>query len=136
MKVRGADFVLYFVDDLQRSMAFYRDFLELELEFFHEQWQWAEFNAGNITLTLCGEGKYAERSSGGILALAVDDLHAAQEEAKAKGIPIRREVFELSTCWHLEISDPDGYTIILHRRKDGTCGQNQPHEAGPAEGQH
>ena len=124
MKVKAADFVLYFVDDLQRSIAFYRDFLGLGLEFYKEEWKWAELNAGNVTLTLCGEGKFSERSSGGILALAVDDLSSAREEVKAEGVEIKRELFELSTCWHLEILDPDGYTIILHRRKDGTCGQN------------
>ena len=45
-------------------------------------------------------------------------------KVKAKGIAVKRELHELSTCWHLEILDPDGYTIILHRRKDGTSGRD------------
>ena len=124
MKVQGADFVLYYVSDLQRSIQFYCDFLGLPMEFYKEEWKWAELGAGNVTLTLCGEGKRAEESSGGILALAVEDLPAAAEEVKAKGITVNRELHELSTCWHLEILDPDGYTIILHQRKDGTFGQD------------
>jgi len=123
MRVKAVDFVLYFVDDLQRSMRFYREVLGLELGFYKEEWKWAELTAGNITVTLCGEGRFTEQSSGGILALAVEDLPSAREEVKAKGIPIQRDLLELSTCWHLEILDPDGYRIILHQRKDGTCGQ-------------
>ena len=56
MRVKAADFVLFLVDDLQRSIDFYRDFLGMPLEFYKEEWKWAELNAGNVTLTLCGEG--------------------------------------------------------------------------------
>ena len=124
MKVRGVDFVLFLVHDLKRSMQFYQDFLGLELAFYKEEWQWAEFNAGNVTLTLCGDQEMPERPTGGMVALAVDDLESASEEVKAQGVPIRRELHELAACWHLEILDPDGYTIILHKRKDGTFGQD------------
>lgn len=123
MEARGVDFVLFLVRNLERSMQFYQDFLGLELAFYKEEWQWAEFNAGNVTLTLCGDQEIPERSTGGIIAFAVNDLESASEEVKAQGIPIRRELHELTTCWHLEILDPDGYTIILHKRKDGTFGQ-------------
>jgi len=54
MEVRGVDFVLFLVRNLERSMQFYQDFLGLELAFYKEEWQWAEFNAGNVTLSLCG----------------------------------------------------------------------------------
>ncbi len=120
MEIRGTDFVMFLVSDLQRAMEFYRDFLGLPLEFYKEEWKWAEFNAGNVTLTLCG-GKQA---GAGIIALAVADLEAAAQEVRDKGIRVKRPLHELSTCWHLEILDPDGNTIILHKRKNGTYGQS------------
>ena len=118
MEIRGTDFVLFRVGDLEAAIVFYRDFLGLHLEFQQEEWKWAEFNAGNVTLTLCG-GKQA---GGGTIALAVADLEAAWEEVQAKGIKVKRALHQLSTCWHLEILDPAGNIVILHRRKDGTHG--------------
>jgi len=88
-----------------------------------EEWKWAELNAGNLTITLCGHGKPEENKSGGILALAVEDLSVAAEEVRTGGIVVSRDLHELDTCWHLEILDPDGHTIILHKRKDGSYGQ-------------
>lgn len=122
MKVRGVDFVLFFVTDLERSLRFYCDLLGLPLEFYNDEWKWAELSAGNLTVTLCGEGASEPRGSGGILALAVKDLAKVSEEIRAAGVSISKELHELATCWHLEILDPDGYTIILHERKDGSYG--------------
>lgn len=120
LEIMGTDFVLFHVGDLQKAIEFYRDFLGLPLEFYKEEWKWAEFNAGNVTLTLSGN----RQSSAGVIALAVSDLEAASNEVKAKGIKVKQPLHELSTCWHLEIVDPDGNTVILHKRKDGTYGQN------------
>jgi len=120
LRILGTDFVLFYVSDMQKAIEFYRGFLGLSLEFYKEKWQWAEFNAGNVTLTLSG-GRPAN-AGGGVIALAVTDLEAAAQEVAAKGIKVKRPLHELSTCWHLEILDPDGNTVILHKRKDGTYG--------------
>jgi predicted enzyme related to lactoylglutathione lyase len=120
MNIIGTDFVLFHVGDMQKAIEFYRDFLGLPLEFYKEEWKWAEFSAGNVTLTLSGGG----RPSTSVIALAVDDLEAASHEVQAKGVKAKRSLHELSTCWHLEILDPDGNTVILHKRKDGTHGQD------------
>ena len=121
MEVLGTDFVLFRVSDLPKAIEFYRDFLGLPLEFYKEEWKWAEFNAGNVTLTLTLASGGPPPS--GTIALAVADLAGAFREVAAKGIQVKRPLHELSTCWHLEILDPDGHVIILHQRKDGTYGQ-------------
>jgi catechol 2,3-dioxygenase-like lactoylglutathione lyase family enzyme len=54
MKIRGTDFVLYNVSDLHAAVIFYRDVLGLPLELCSDEWQWAEFNCGNVTLALHG----------------------------------------------------------------------------------
>jgi predicted enzyme related to lactoylglutathione lyase len=122
MKIRGADFFAYLVEDLARSAAFYRDVLGLPMTEYREEWQWAEFDCGNITLTLYGGAKLPEIVLGGRLALAVDDIEEAQRSLQEQGVPILRPPFELPGCWHLEILDPDRNMIILHQRKDGTAG--------------
>jgi predicted enzyme related to lactoylglutathione lyase len=122
MKVRGADFFAYLVSDLTRSAAFYRDVLGLTQTEYREDWRWAEFDCGNITLTLYGGSELPEIVLGGRIALAVEDIHEAHRNLAEKNVPILRGPFELSGCWHLEILDPDRNMIILHQRKDGSVG--------------
>lgn len=122
MKIRGADFFAYLVSDLKRSASFYRDVLGLTQTEYREDWQWAEFDCGNLTLTLYGGATLPEMVLGGRIALAVDDIHEAHRALRERGASLLRPPFELSGCWHLEILDPDRNMVILHQRKDGTTG--------------
>ena len=123
MKIRGTDFVMYQVSDLARAASFYRDVLGLPQEVFSPEWHWAEFNCGNITLALKGGEKSPTGGTGARLALADGDIQAAHEELKKNGARIVREPQDYSGCWAMEILDPDGNVVILHKRADGTCGQ-------------
>jgi predicted enzyme related to lactoylglutathione lyase len=127
MKVRGTDFVMYLVSDLGRAASFYRDVLGLRQEVYSEEWKWAEFDCGNITLALKGGEKLPETITGGRIALAVDDIHAAHEEMKKRGVRVVSEPHDYSGCWAMEILDPDGNLVILHKRADGTFG-SESHE--------
>ncbi len=121
MKIRGTDFVMYLVSDLARAASFYRDVLGLPQQAYSEEWQWAEFNGGNITLALKGGEK---PTPGGRIALAVDDIQAAHEELKKHGVRVVSEPKNYSVCWAMEILDPDGNLVILHHRADGTFGSS------------
>lgn len=127
MKIRGADFVAYHVSNLKNAALFYRNVLDLPQTEYKEDWQWAEFDCGNITLTLYGPLENSEHPSRDLsscmVSLAVDDIHTAYEELTQKGAAIKNPPFELSGCWHLEIFDPDRNVILIHQRKDGTVGQ-------------
>jgi predicted enzyme related to lactoylglutathione lyase len=122
MKIRGTDFIMYLVTDLARAAKFYREALGLPQEIYSDEWQWAEFNCGNITLALRGGSKLPKVMGGGRIALAVDDIHAAHEELAQKGVHISSKPVDNSVCWSMEILDPDGNLVILHRRTDGTFG--------------
>jgi predicted enzyme related to lactoylglutathione lyase len=122
MRIRGSDFVLYPVSDLARAASFYRDVLGLAQEIYSEEGMWAEFNCGNITLALKAGEKPPETRAGGRIALAVDDIHAACNELRQRGIRIVSEPRDYSVCWAMEILDPDGNLLVLHQRADGTCG--------------
>src|ERR1022692_4325208 len=112
MKILGADFVAYLVSDLDRAVAFYRDILGLPMEVYKKEWDWAEFDCGNITLTLYGGAQLPKQVLGGRLALAVADIQAAFVELKEKPVTILKPPYELSYCWHLEILDPDANMVI------------------------
>ncbi len=122
MKIRGTDFVLFRVTDLARAARFYRETLGLRQEVYSEESQWAEFNCGNVTLSLHGGVKIPDGLAGGRIALAVEDVHAAYAELKTKGARTVGEPVDYGVCRGVEVLDPDGNIVILHRRADGTFG--------------
>ena len=122
MKIRGADFVLYFVSDFPRAVDFYRDALHLPSDLCSFEWQWAEFDCGNLTLAIKGGAAPTSIMPGPRLALAVDDLPAAHAELIARKVRLGGPPEDHGVCQALEVFDPDGNMIILHHRTDGTCG--------------
>lgn len=128
MKIRGADFVMYQVSDLKRAAAFYRETLGLPQEMCSEEWKWAEFNCGNVTLALNGGIALPEKIAGGRVALAVDDVIAASAELKSQGVRFELEPTDYSVCHAAVILDPDGNAIVLHQRANRTFGQNSETE--------
>jgi hypothetical protein len=71
MKIRGIDFVMSQVSDLARAAAFCREVVGLPREIHSEEWKWAEFNCGNVTLALNGGVRLPDVIAGGRIALAV-----------------------------------------------------------------
>jgi len=124
MKIRGTDFVMFSVSNLDRAAKFYRDVLELPQNVYSEEWQWAEFNCGNVTLSLKGGEPVSPSGSGGHIALAVEDARAAYTDLKRRGVRIAKELQDFGCCQAVEILDPDGNRVLLHHRTDGTFGPN------------
>jgi len=127
VKVRGADFVLYWVSDMERSLRFYRDFLGMAVG---AQWEdaWVELDAPPTTLALVRAG--ADSSSEGVttgghapsISLAVEDVPAALAAAREAGYTVKQEPMDSPVCVSAAILDPDGNVVGLHMRKDGTWG--------------
>lgn len=128
MNPKAIDFVVYDVSDLKRAVAFYRDTLGLKLDYANEEWGWAEFDVKPVALALDAnpfEGALQggpPRPGGAVVALAVEDVKAAVEGLRGKGVTILREPFETGVCHMAKVADPDGNRLWLHKRKDGTCG--------------
>src|SRR5690348_5914383 len=120
MKIKSVDFVLYNVSDLKKSIDFYQNTLGLPMIGTPGD-SWAEFDGGNITIDI-GTFSYDPNAKGGnaSVALAVDDVKAAVDELREKGVTILYELYETPVCWGAAIADPDGNRIDLHKRKDGT----------------
>jgi catechol 2,3-dioxygenase-like lactoylglutathione lyase family enzyme len=127
IKVRGVDFVLYWVSDMERSLRFYRDFLGLRVGANWEN-QWVELDTPPTTLALVragADGSDAPPTTGAhapSIALAVEDVHAAIAEAKRRGITVKVEPMDSPVCVSAVILDPDGNLVGLHARNDGTFG--------------
>jgi predicted enzyme related to lactoylglutathione lyase len=124
MQIRGLDFVLVSVTDIERSATFYRETLGLRQTAGFPP-SWYEFDAGGSTIALGTpppEAPQPPYNNGISIALAVPDARVAVEELRAKGVAILQEVQESSVCHMALIADPDGTLLWLHQRKDGTAG--------------
>ncbi|MBT4098051.1 MAG: glyoxalase/bleomycin resistance/dioxygenase family protein [Gemmatimonadetes bacterium] len=124
MNIRGADFVYYQSNDMEKAIEFYRDTLGIEMYGYYEEVKWAEFNAGNVTLAINDPSAFdpsAKAQTGGAaISLAVEDVEETMKELEAKGVTVTVPSNESPVCHFACISDPDGNTIWLHHRKDGS----------------
>lgn len=123
MNIRGTDFVMYHVSDLDRAVTFYRDVLGLPLEVESKEYNWAEFDCGNVTLALQATLHPVGVGGGCRIALAVEDIKAAYEELVAKQAPVMRSPQDHGVCHAFDVRDPDGNLILIHCRADGSFGQ-------------
>lgn len=125
MQVRGTDFVMFLVSDLARAAEFYRTVLGLKCEIESAEYQWAEFDCGNVTLALKGAAVAQGRNAEGRIALAVEDVRRAYKELESRGVGVNGPPVDSGVCVAFEVPDPDGNVVILHQRADGTYGQNR-----------
>ena len=118
MKVKAIDFIMLGVADMDRALRFYRDTLGMDFP-LGGGGDWREFDSPPVALALDADGPPPGQL---VLALAVDDVDAAVEELRAKGVPILKEPFATDVCYQAQIQGPDGNVVMLHRRDDGTAG--------------
>ncbi len=120
MKIKGVDYVMYYVSDLKKSIDFYQNTLGLKLDGEPGD-SWAEFDAGNVTFDIGTFDKDMVGKCSGV-AFAVDDIKKSVDELKKKGVKVLDEVWETPVCHGATIADPDGNKFNLHKRNDGTAG--------------
>ena len=112
--VERSDFVSVPVTDLERSTRFYAETLGLE-QVGHGGWP--EFQLGeNVSLYLLDPTNIGQRFEGphtAPIALRVSDVEEALE---AKGVAFAGETFDTGVCHMAHFHDPDGNTLMLHRR--------------------
>ena len=122
MKVRAIDYIQIGVADMDRSLRFYMETLGMDFpggEGWDANAAWKELDTPPVALALDADGPPPGQV---VLALAVDDVDAAVAELRAQGVPILREPFATDVCYQAHIQAPDGNTLVLHRRDDGTAG--------------
>ena len=117
MIVERTDFVSVPVRDLEKSTGWYRDTLGLEQI---GEGGWPEFQLGeNVSLYLIdptniGQEFTAPHTSH--IALRVSDVEQARKELEGRGIAFDGEIFDTGVCRMAFFRDPDGNSLMLHRR--------------------
>ncbi len=123
MQPRAIDFIVYNVEDMGRSVRFYREVLGIDAPFNEEGGFWTDFDTSTVSFALCRPSKDRPWTGPAALALAVRDIHEAIAELRAKGVKVLTEPEETNVCFMAFIEDPDGNRICIHQRKDGTAGK-------------
>jgi predicted enzyme related to lactoylglutathione lyase len=116
--ITGMDMSGYMVKDARRAMDFYREVLGLEPVLVYPDNRGAEYEfPDGSTFGLGGGGGAVMpfQPSNGIL-FAVDDLDAAVDAMKARGIPVMMQ-HETPNCFLAMIHDTEGNIITFHQRK-------------------
>ena len=116
--VTGVDFVPFSTQDLDRALQFYGDQLGLPRSVYVPERNYAEFETGNVTLSLVdgekmGIGHNVNRTA---MALHVDDVESARAELERRGIEFNGEILDTGVCHMAFFADPDGNALMLHHR--------------------
>jgi catechol 2,3-dioxygenase-like lactoylglutathione lyase family enzyme len=114
LQVEQVDFISVPTRDVERSIEWYRDVLGLPMSEKSE----GEVETPNVTLSFWNPERDGEEFVPNLagLALRVPDVEEARRELEAKGVEFIGETYDSGVCLMGFCKDPDGNTVILHRR--------------------
>ena len=112
MKVETVDFLAIPTRDVERSVRWYTEVLGLE------RGAEGEVETPNVTISFWNPERDGEKFKPhvGGFAVRVADVEDARRELEAKGVTFKGETYDSGVCHMGFLEDPDGNTIILHRR--------------------
>jgi predicted enzyme related to lactoylglutathione lyase len=116
--VSGVDFVGIPTRDLPAAAAFYGETLGLPRSVYVEERHYAEFETGNLTLSLynseqMGLGHHVNPNP---IALHVDDVAATRQELERRGVRFHGDIIDTGVCHMAPFADPEGNALMLHHR--------------------
>jgi predicted enzyme related to lactoylglutathione lyase len=116
--ITGVDFVVVSTHDLPKAVEFYGETLGLPRSVYLEERSYAEFETGNLTLSVVDAEKMGMQHSvrGHEIALHVDDVAAVRVTLEERGVEFRGETFDTGVCHMALFNDLDGNPLMLHHR--------------------
>jgi predicted enzyme related to lactoylglutathione lyase len=116
--VRGVDFVGFPTRDLAAAMAFYGEMLGLPRSVYSEERNYAEFETGNLTVSVYNAEKMGleHRITPNPVALHVDDVASSRRLLEDRGVSFHGDTLDTGVCHMAFFSDPDGNALMLHHR--------------------
>ena len=117
-QITGTDFVGIPTRDLDTAAAFYGDTLGLRRSVYLPERNYAEFETGNLTLSVynASEMGLEHNRTPNPLALHVGDVAQARAELEGKGVQFNGEILDTGVCHMAFFADPDGNALMLHHR--------------------
>jgi predicted enzyme related to lactoylglutathione lyase len=117
MDIQGTDFVFLKVSSFAKAEAFYTGVLGLPCTSRYQD-HGGEFETGNLTISALEASVMGQEvePTGSAIALRVPDVEAARAELEEQGVEFQGETIDSGVCLQAIFSDPDGNTLVLHRR--------------------
>jgi catechol 2,3-dioxygenase-like lactoylglutathione lyase family enzyme len=106
--VTRMDFIARPVEDLRRADAFYGETLGLARNPHCSGEKWVEFETGNLAIALS--------TFGAAIGIGVPDVDEARQTLEAAGVEFGNDTFDSGVCNGAGFKDPDGNSLLLHRR--------------------
>ncbi len=104
--------VILLVSDMEKSMKFYRDVLELPVK--NTSPEWVEFfSSGTVVALHPSRNKIRTKNSGVLVGFMVSNLESVAQKLKDKKVEFFKEPKEESFGKHAIIVDPDGHLISI-----------------------
>ena len=122
LKVIEFAFTCYPITDMARSRAFYEEVIGLTPSMVHEMPDgsaWTEYVLGEGAFAIGRAPGWNPSADGASIAFEVENFDAAIAALREKGIPFKLEPFETPVCHMAFVSDPDGSSVCIHKRKPG-----------------
>ena len=116
--VTGTDFVYIATRDFDRAVEFYGTTLGLHCSGRYGKHPGAEFETGNLTLSVIMPDKMGMEfhPNRNAIALHVEDMEAARATLAERGVKFMGDTFDTSVCHMAFFADPDGNALMLHHR--------------------
>jgi predicted enzyme related to lactoylglutathione lyase len=116
--IERVDFVAVSTKDLPKAVDFYENVLGLERSVYLEERNYAEFEIGNLTLSVLDAEKMGMTHSvrGHEIALHVGDVAETRATLEGRGVEFRGDTFDTGVCHMALFADPDGNPLMLHHR--------------------
>ena len=112
MSFRRLGAIILLVSDINKSIKFYRDVLELPVK--NTSPEWVEFFSSGTVLALHpSKIKGKSKNSGLFFCFMVSNLEAVAKNLKDKNVEFFKEPKEESFGKHAIIVDPDGHLISI-----------------------
>ena len=116
--VTGVDFVGMPTRQLDAAVEFYGSTLGLRRSVHMPERQYAEFETGNLTLSVFNASAMGlqHAPNPNAIGLHVDDVAAARSALEQRGVAFSGEILDTGVCHMAFFEDPDGNKLMLHHR--------------------
>jgi predicted enzyme related to lactoylglutathione lyase len=116
--ITGVDFAAVSTKDLAAADKFYGEKLGLARSVFMLDRNYAEFETGNLTISVIDAEKMGleHKVRGHEIALHVDDVEAARRTLEDRGVEFKGDTLDTGVCHMALFEDPDGNALMLHCR--------------------
>jgi predicted enzyme related to lactoylglutathione lyase len=116
--ISGVDFAGVPVGDLETAVEFYGQTLGLRQSVYMPERNYAEFETGNLTLSVFNAEEFGleHHANRNAIALHVDDVEEARGALEQRGVSFDGDTLDTGVCHMAFFSDPEGNAFMLHHR--------------------